>query len=156
MSKVGGWHALDGYVYSGCSRLSVWVCEYVWGRQWEGRGLRRGQKNTWTLHHDNAPAHVPLLIREFFKKHETSVVPQPPYSPDLAPEEFLLFSKLKSSLKVRRFQRVEEMEENSIRDLRAITQNTFQDAFQNWKKNVGCGVSRVEGSALKEAILIKL
>ena len=25
------------------------------------------------------------------------------------------------------------MEENSIRDLRAIPQNTFQDAFQNWE-----------------------
>ena len=31
---------------------------------------------------------------------------------------------------------VEEIEENSIRDLRAIPQNTYQDAFQNWKK--GC------------------
>ena len=29
---------------------------------------------------------------------------------------------------------VEEIEENSIRDLRAIPKNTFQDAFQNRKK----------------------
>ena len=29
---------------------------------------------------------------------------------------------------------VEEIEENSIRDLRIILQNTFQDALQNWKK----------------------
>ena len=29
---------------------------------------------------------------------------------------------------------VEEIEENSIWDLCAISQNTFQDAFQNWKK----------------------
>ena len=29
---------------------------------------------------------------------------------------------------------VEEIEENLIRDLRTIPQNTFQDAFQNWKK----------------------
>ena len=34
----------------------------------------------------------------------------------------------------RRFQTVEEIDENSTRDLRAIPQNTFQDAFQNWKK----------------------
>ena len=27
------------------------------------------------LHHDNAPAHVSLLIREFLTKHETTVVP---------------------------------------------------------------------------------
>ena len=93
--------------------------------------------NTWMLHHDNAPAHASLLIREFLKKHETTVVPQPDYSPDLAPADFFLLLKLKSSLKGRRFQTVEEIEENSIRDLRAIPQNTFLDALQNWKKTLG-------------------
>jgi len=53
-----------------------------------------------------------LLICEFLTKHETTVVPQPPYSPDLGPADFFLFSKLKSSLKGRRFQTVEEIEEN--------------------------------------------
>ena len=76
-----------------------------------------------------------LLIREFLMKHEAAVVPQPPYSPDLALADFFLFPKLKPSLKGRRFQAVEEIEENSIRDLRAIPQNTFQDALQNWKKH---------------------
>ena len=90
--------------------------------------------NTWMLHHDEAPAHASLLIREFLTKHETTVVPQPPYSPDLAPSELFLFQILKSPLKGRRFQKVEEIEENSIRDLRAIPQNTFHDAFQNCKK----------------------
>jgi len=93
--------------------------------------------NTWMLHHYNAPAHATLLVREFLTKHETTVVALPPYSPDLAPAAFFLFPKLKSSLKGRRFQTVEEIEENSIRDLRAIPQNTFQDAFQNWKKTLG-------------------
>jgi len=51
------------------------------------------------LHHDNAPAHVSFLIHEFLTKHETTVVPQPPYSPDLAPADFFLFPKLKSTLK---------------------------------------------------------
>jgi hypothetical protein len=45
-----------------------------------------------------------------------------------------MFVALKSSLKGRRFQKIEEIEENSTRDLRAIPQNKFQDAFQNWKK----------------------
>ena len=39
------------------------------------------------------------------------------------------------SLKGRRFQAVEETEENTIRDLRAMQQNTFQEAFQNWRKH---------------------
>jgi transposase len=47
-------------------------------------------------------------------KHEMTVVSQTPYSPDLAPVDFLLLPKLKSSLKGRQFQTVEEIEENSI------------------------------------------
>jgi len=61
--------------------------------------------NTWMLHHDNAPAHASLLIHEFLMKHETTVVAQPPYSPDLACADFFLFPKLKSSLKVTDFRR---------------------------------------------------
>ena len=86
------------------------------------------------LHHGNAS----LLIREFLTKHETTVVTQPPYSPGLALAEFFLFLKLKSSLNGRQFQTVEGIEENSVRDLRAIPQNTLQDAFQNWKKRARC------------------
>jgi transposase len=89
---------------------------------------------TWMLHHDNAPPDASLLIREFLAKQETIVVPQPLYSPDLAPADFFLFPKLKSTLKGRRFRMVEEIKENSLQDLRAIPQNMFQDAFQNWKK----------------------
>ena len=54
---------------------------------------------TWMVHHDNAPAHASLLIREFLVKQETIVVPQPPYSPDLTPADFFLFPKLKSTIK---------------------------------------------------------
>ena len=52
--------------------------------------------NTWMLHHNNAPAHASLLICEFLTKHETTVVPQPPYSPDMAPADFFFFPRLKS------------------------------------------------------------
>jgi len=45
--------------------------------------------NTWMLHHDNASAHTSLLICEFLMKYEMNVVPQPPYSPDLAPADFV-------------------------------------------------------------------
>ena len=47
---------------------------------------------------------------------------------------FFLFSEVKILTKNHRFQTVEGIEENSTRDLHAIPQNTFQDAFQNWKK----------------------
>jgi len=82
-----------------------------------------------------ASAVASLLVHEFLTKHETTFVPQPPCSPDLAPADFFLFPKWKkSSLKGRRFQTKEEIEENSIRDLRIVPQNTFQYASQKWNK----------------------
>jgi transposase len=62
----------------------------------EKKCLIRGEEKLF-LHHDKAPAHSSLLIREFsFTKHEMTLIPQPPYSPDLAPSDFFIFTKLKS------------------------------------------------------------
>jgi len=86
------------------------------------------------LHHDNAPAHASLLIRSYLAKHQTSIVLHSPYSPDLAPADFFLFPRLKTTLKGRRFQTIEEIQEKAIRELRAIKVRAFQEAFQQWKK----------------------
>ena len=86
------------------------------------------------LHHDNALAHASLLIHSYLLKHQTSVVPHLPYSPDLAPAEFFPFPKLKTTLKGRCFQTIQEIQENAIRELCAITESMFQEAFQQWKK----------------------
>jgi len=48
------------------------------------------------LHHDNALAHALLLIRSYLAKHQTTVVPHPPYSLVLAPADYFLFPKLKN------------------------------------------------------------
>jgi len=52
----------------------------------------------------------------------------------LAPADFFLFPKLKTTLKGRRFQTIEEIQENAIRKLRAVTESALQEAFQKWKK----------------------
>ena len=62
------------------------------------------ENQTWMLHHDNELAHASLLTSRYLAKHQTAVVPHPPCSPDLAPEDFFLFPKLKTTLKGRRFQ----------------------------------------------------
>jgi predicted acetyltransferase len=61
-------------------------------------------------------------------------VPHPPYSPDLASADFFLISKFKTVLKGRLFQTIEEIQENATRELRAIRESAFQEAFQQWKK----------------------
>jgi len=50
---------------------------------------------------------------------------------------------LKTTLKESRYQTVEQVQENAIRKLRAITEIAFQEAFQQWKKRwERCIVSR--------------
>jgi len=88
------------------------------------------ENQTLTLHQNNTPAHTSLLIRSYLAKHQTSVLPHPPYSLDLAQAEFFLFPKLKTTLTGCHFQTIEEIQENAIRELRAITES----AFQQWKK----------------------
>ncbi|KAG5316889.1 MOS1T transposase, partial [Acromyrmex insinuator] len=68
-----------------------------------------GSRRNWLLHHDNAPAHTSLLVREFLTKNNTLMMPQPPYSPDLAPCDFFLFPKLKRPMKGRRYATIEEI-----------------------------------------------
>jgi len=80
---------------------------------------------SWVLHHDNAPAHSSFLVRNFLAENETTVVPQPPYSPDLSPADFFLFPKLKSTLKGRRFDTADEIQNNWTKDLFAIPKETF-------------------------------
>jgi hypothetical protein len=57
------------------------------------------ENQTWMLHHDDAPAHASLLICSYLTKHQTSVEPHTPHSLDLAPADFFLFPKLKTTLK---------------------------------------------------------
>ena len=91
------------------------------------------ENQTWMLH-NNAPAHTSLPIHSYLAKYQPSIVPHPPYSPDLAPADLFLFPKLKTTLKERCFQTREQIQENAIRELRAIIERVFKDAFQQWKK----------------------
>ncbi|KAG5347613.1 MOS1T transposase, partial [Acromyrmex charruanus] len=86
------------------------------------------------LHHDNAPAHTSLLVREFLAKNNTLMMPQPPYSPDLAPCDFFLFPKLKRPMKGRRYATIEEIKTASKEELNKITKNDFLKCFEDWKK----------------------
>jgi len=62
------------------------------------------------------------------------IVPQPPYSSDLAPCDFWLFPKLKRPLRGHRFDTIEEIRTESLRALKAIPKIDFNNCFENWKK----------------------
>ncbi|UYV77400.1 CSNK1A1 [Cordylochernes scorpioides] len=91
------------------------------------------KNKNWLLHYDNAPAHTLLLVRDFLAKNNTLMMPQPPYSPDLAPCDFFLFPKLKRPMKGRRYATLDEIKTASKEELKKILKNDFLKCFEDWK-----------------------
>ena len=56
-----------------------------------------GTKNMKILH-DNAKPHVAKVVQEYLNNEGIAIIDHPPYSPDLAPCDFWLFSKIKQHL----------------------------------------------------------
>jgi transposase len=103
-------------------------------RKFQEKRPQLWRKNSWFLYHDNAPAYASLLICNFLANTNTTVLPQPPYSPELASADFFLFLKLKSSLKGRRFRTIEEIAEHLQTELCSIPKKACSDCSQKWQR----------------------
>jgi len=95
---------------------------------------QKWQNQKFIIHHDNAPAHRSFKVSQFLAKNSMTVVPHPPYSPDLAPCDFSLFPKLKLRMKGQRFDTNEEIQEESQWVLDTIPKRDFQGCCQVWQK----------------------
>ncbi|EFN79533.1 hypothetical protein EAI_07329, partial [Harpegnathos saltator] len=73
------------------------------------------------------------FIQQFLAKHNTVVMPQPFYSPDIAPCDFFLFPKLKRTLKGQRFSTIDEIKAKSQIRLKTTPNEAFHQYFSNWK-----------------------
>jgi hypothetical protein len=71
-----------------------------------------------------------LRVCEVLAKKYITKMDHPPYSPNLAPCEFWLFSKLKNPLKGQRFADIPDIQRNVTTLLRGILKNDFQDCFR--------------------------
>ncbi|XP_054717601.1 histone-lysine N-methyltransferase SETMAR-like [Uloborus diversus] len=90
-------------------------------------------KNCWKLHHDNAPSHTSFVVTSYLTKIRVDALPQPPYSPDLAPPDFFLFPKLKRELKGKHWDTVETIQSTTTSLLKSLSVEDFQGAFNSWK-----------------------
>ena len=80
----------------------------------------------WHFHQDNAPVHNSILVTDYLTKMGIKTVPQPPYSPDLAPSDFWLFPKLRGC----RYETIEEMKEAVTKVIDTLTQEDYHGALQ--------------------------
>ena len=100
--------------------------------------VRQKQPEMWKnrdclLHHDTAPAHTSIIVREFLTKNNMTTVPLPAYSPDLASRDFYVFLKMKLQLKGRSFVSIEETQAESQQALNMLTSADFSECFQKWQ-----------------------
>ena len=58
----------------------------------------------------------------------------PAYSPDLAPNDFFLFPKIKEILNGRHFDDIDDIRINTTATLKVITRNQFQNCFEGWTR----------------------
>ena len=63
-----------------------------------------------------------------------NTVPQPPYSPDVAPFDFWLFPKLRGC----RYETIEEIKQAVTKVIDTITQEDFYGAFQKLLERYKC------------------
>ena len=88
----------------------------------------------WQLHHANALTHASCLAQGFLAKHQITQVTQPLCSPDLVSWNFWPFPKLKSPLKGKKFQTIDEIQENTMGQLMVIPTKDFVEYLEQWKK----------------------
>jgi hypothetical protein len=62
-------------------------------------------------------------VWQFLASTNTTVIPHPLYSPDFAPCDFFLFSKMKFKLKMRRFNSIEEIQTETPDAMMTLTLN---------------------------------
>jgi len=92
---------------------------------------RRGRLSSGVrLLHDNARPHVSLQTQELLTNFGWTVIPHPPYSPDLAPSDYHLFPKLKEHLGGLRFNTDDDVKEEVNRFLKGLEANFFDMGIQ--------------------------
>ena len=90
---------------------SWWISNVEVLREFRKRFRRKKtalfKSGQWHFHEDNNPVYNSILVTDCLTKMGIKTVPQPPYSPDLAPCDFWLFPTLTGC----RYETIEEMKE---------------------------------------------
>jgi histone-lysine N-methyltransferase SETMAR len=90
------------------------------------------------LHFDNASPHKAKVTQEAIERLGFEVIEHPPYSPDLAPADFFLFSTLKRKLRGCRFHSATEVKQVVTQKLTEIRRESWSRTFYNWMFRCHC------------------
>jgi histone-lysine N-methyltransferase SETMAR len=90
------------------------------------------------LHHDNAPVHTSHLVSSTIHNLKYELLRHPPYSPGLAPSDYLLFPVLKDYLAGRHYNDRSSLGSSIYQCLNSMSEDDFTAAIQKlperWQK----------------------
>jgi len=92
----------------------------------------QGKQNKIYYLHDNARPHVSKFTRQKLLELRWTVLPHPPYSPDLAPTDYHLFRSLANNLRDKKFDKKE--------DLKIYLEKFFNQKSQGFYKRGICSL----------------
>lgn len=93
---------------------------------------KRNSRKDLKLHHDNAAAHTAKLTQDYLEQNGVTVLPHPPYSPDLSPPDFFLFGYLKQRMHGKSFKSLDEALRVFGQEIAEIKKETWHGAFDEW------------------------
>ena len=82
------------------------------------------------FHHDNAKPHVHVSVKKYLEDQNFVVMDHPPYSPDLAPCDFWLFSYIKSRLS--NHTGSESLSAQITEIVSSIPESEYRKTFNKW------------------------
>ncbi len=107
---------------------------------------------TFVLHMDNAPAHCARLTKIFLQRMNIAVMPHPPYSPDLAPNDFFFYPTPKLPMRGLRFQTLDDLEDAVDDHIGRIPAFKYQDCIlrawpRRWQRCIDSEGEYFEGQS---------
>ena len=126
---VAGGQGVDRHIYLRTMRelreKLRWRRPHLWRRQ------------SFWLHHDGAPAHRADIVMNFLRATNTKILPHPPYSPDLAPSDFFLFTRMKCNMRGITFDGLDDLKCHVDFELGQIPQWEYAHALhESWDRRL--------------------
>ncbi|CAK1603203.1 unnamed protein product [Parnassius mnemosyne] len=84
------------------------------------------------LHHDNASIHTARKTNDFLKQENVELMSHPPYSPDLSPNDFFIFPRMKDLLRGQRFEDPEAAVEAYKSTILSTSTSDWNYCFNDW------------------------
>lgn len=84
------------------------------------------------LHHDNASSHTSHQTTDYLTDQKIELMGHPPYSPDLAPNDFFLFPSVKKQLRGQRFLSPEEAVDAFKTHVFEIPLSEWHECYDKW------------------------